>query len=168
MTGRHHQPRQGGVADHLLHLHLPLLLPPEVLVAAVLTDRLPVPGLRADHHEEPGVGLLPAGERQPGGGAGQPGPEGGGPALVAHCELLGGVRTPGGGGGQVRHEAGGAHQQAAALPALALRLHSPHWVVAGATTGVTSSSSSSSSSYPCYSTVIHALDRDLTRQTNII
>ena len=73
---------------------------------------------------------------------------------MSHCELLSDVGTPR--GAEVSHQVLGVHQQAAGLPALALRLHPPHWVVAGATTGVTSFSSSS--------TVVHSLDRDLTTE----
>ena len=102
--------------------------------------------------------LLPAGEGQAGGGAAHPGPQGRGPALVSHAELLPGVGTPG--LSEVSHQVVGVYQQTAGLSALALRLHPPHWVAAGATTRVTSSSSSSS-------TVVHGLDRDLTRERQI-
>ena len=61
--------------------------------------------------------------------------------------------------GQVSQQVLSVDQQAAGLPALALRLDPPHRVVAGTTTGVTFSSSS---------TVVHGLDGDLTTETNII
>ena len=149
VAGSHHQPRQGGVRVG------PLPLPQVLLRPAVLSHCFPVRAGRADHHKEVGAGLLPAGQAQHGGGAGQTGPQGGGPALVSHGELLGGVGTPG--GGQVSHQVVGVHQEAAGLSALALGLNPPHWVVAGATTGVTSFSFSSS-------TVVHGLDRDLTTE----
>ena len=68
---------------------------------------------------------------------------------MSHCELLGDVGTPR--GAEVCHQVLGVHQEAAGLPALALRLHPPHWVVAGAT-------------FSSSSTVVHGLDRDLTTE----
>ena len=76
VTGGHHQGGEGGVGQVTSRPSYPRL------GTAVVEETLLVSAVGADHDEEPAPLVVPAGEVQAGGGAGQAGPEGGGPALV--------------------------------------------------------------------------------------
>ena len=78
VAGGHHQPGEGGVRV------LPRAVRHQVFLRpAVVEQSLPVRVGGADHHEELGAGLVPAGQRQAGAGAAQAGSEGVWPTLVS-------------------------------------------------------------------------------------